>query len=362
MFAYTELLVSPTISVKKAIKIIHATGKKCVFVASESNELLGLFTDGDMRRFLLSGGSLNEEIVKAMNPSPSVIHSSVALDREAFNPQDQLIVYPVVNEENVLIDAIFWDEMPTQGQTKKKMLAEPITNVSTVVMAGGLGRRLYPYTKVLPKALIPIGDLPICSHVINSFKDYGCNDFHLILNHKKNIVKAFYNDIEKDYSMTYHEEVEFLGTAGGLTLLKDKIKTTFFLSNCDILVDVDYSCVYEYHKKHNNFITFIAATKDVEIPYGVIKMDEGGKIMMEEKPTFSFLTNVGIYLLEPEVIDGINENESIGMPDLITRFIEQGKKVEIFPVSGDAWLDMGQIEEMKNMQNVLEQRVQSKVK
>lgn len=353
MTQLTDFFVSPDISVRDAIDKINNTGRKVVFVIDEQQHLLGLFTDGDMRKYILRNGDISAPVRQAMNPAPVVFLEKDFASLRQEMCAHRMIVYPVVDGEGHLVRAVFWNEL----EAAQEKLKVPST-VSTVIMAGGLGTRLYPYTKVLPKALIPIGDLPICTHIMNSFREYGCSTFHLVLNHKKEMLKAYYHDMNMDCDIQYYDEQKFLGTAGGLYLLKGKVSDTCFVTNCDILVDVDYGCVYQYHKKEANLITVIGALKDVQIPYGVIKLGEKSNIQeISEKPEFSFLTMVGVYLLELEVIEGLKDEEFLHMPSLIRRYLEQGKKVGVFPVSGDQWLDMGQIEEMKQMAAVLDHRM-----
>ncbi len=351
--------VAPDVTVNDAIDKINMTGKKAVFFFFSEDHLLGLFTDGDMRQYVLRRGDLKAPIVRAMNPTPIVLKES---ERSRFSElirKYKMIVYPIVDVENRLTDAVFWNEIQNWDETfVPDQLPEEI---ETVIMAGGLGRRLYPYTKVLPKALIPIGEFPICTHVINNFKKYGCRRFHLVLNHKKNMIKAYYSEEKTDVDISFHEETKFLGTAGGLSLLKGKMKNAFFVSNCDILVDADYACIYKFHKMKKNKITVVGALKNVQIPYGVVnvegKNDSSAILSIDEKPKFSFLTNVGIYIIEPEVLDKIQEGEFVHMTDIISRYIAAGEQVGVFPVPGDSWLDMGQIEEMKQMISVLEKKV-----
>lgn len=350
-----KYMISPSASVRDAIDKINSTGKKAIFITDENQKLQGIFTDGDMRKFILRNGDINAPITEAMNHAPVVFHGSDLQAMKKDILERRLIVYPVVNKEGQLIQAVFWNEIEEESAHSTVQAIPPET--STVIMAGGLGTRLYPYTKVLPKALIPIGDFPICTHIMQSFRKYGCSNFHLILNHKKNMIKAYYSDEKHDYSITYHDEAQFLGTAGGLYLLKGKLNDTCFVTNCDILVDVDYECVYKFHKQEHSLITIIGALRDVQIPYGVIKLDGDSYLQdIEEKPKFSFLTNVGVYVLEPEVIDTLNDGEFIHMPDLIRRYLKLGKKVSVFPVSGEQWLDMGQLEEMKQMTAALEEK------
>lgn len=353
-----KYLVSPNISVKEAIEKISETGKKAVFIVDENKKLLGLFSDGDMRNYVLKNGNLSKPVKEAMNPAPIVLKATNEAEFKNIIKSSLHIVYPIVDEQGRIIDAAFWN------QIKDILRDNPAfslpENVHTVIMAGGLGRRLYPYTKVLPKALIPIGEYPICTHVINNFRKYGCHTFDLILNHKKNMIKAYYSEEKKDYNINFYDETEFLGTAGGLSMLKGKISDTFFVSNCDILVEADYSCIYKFHKKEKNLITVIGALKDVQIPYGIIHVEgkESAIHDIEEKPKFSFLTNVGVYVLEPEVVENMKSGEFVDMTDIITQYIKSGKKVGVFPVPGDSWLDMGQIEEMKQMTAALEKRME----
>jgi len=355
-----DFIVSPHISVREAVAKVNSTGKKTVFVVDDNEKLVGLFTDGDMRKYILRNGDMGARVSEAMNASPVVYRLKDEARLRSEMATRKMIVYPVVDDEGHLIQAYFWDEL-SAGMGNRKLRVPD--SVSTVIMAGGLGTRLYPYTKVLPKALIPIGELPICSHIMNSFMQCGCGQFHLILNHKHEMIKAYYKEESMSCDIQYHKEEAFLGTAGGLYLLKGKIHDTCFVTNCDILVDTDYGCVYHYHKKEKNLITVIGAIKDVQIPYGVIKLSAESDISeISEKPKFSFLTNVGVYLIEPEVIEDLKDNEFIHMPDLIRRYVDMGRKVGVFPVSGEQWLDMGQLEEMKRMTDVLEQRAKAELK
>ena len=168
-------------------------------------------------------------------------------------------------------------------------------------MAGGKGTRLYPYTKILPKPLIPLGDVTITDRIIASFQKYGCSKVFMVLNHKASMIRAYMADNPHDYALDFVKEETFLGTAGGIRLLKDKIHETFFLSNCDILLDADMECAYKTHKKMGNMVTIICAMKDFVIPYGVIETTENGAVtQIVEKPDYAMLVNTGVYVLEPE--------------------------------------------------------------
>lgn len=341
-----KYLVCPDKTVKDVISYMEDNELKAVIVADQERTLLGLFTLGDMRHYFLSGGVLSTNITVAMNKKPVVFNSRT--EAEAFLKTHKLIICPIVDENRTVIEIIA-DEKSSSEQISNSLCGVPL-----VIMAGGKGTRLYPYTKILPKALIPIGDYTITERIIQNFQKYGCNEICFILNHKANMIRSYFNEIEHDYSISYIQEESFLGTGGGLSLLKDKITSTFFLSNCDILVNADFECLYKTHKAHKNKITFVGAMKNVVIPYGVIETDENGSIKsMKEKPGFSFLTNTGVYIIEPEVINDLVDGEVIGLPDIAQRYIDKDENVGVFPISEKAWMDMGQFSEMESMMKEL---------
>lgn len=335
-------IVKPDKSVKDVLTIMDENSIKAVAVVDEDNRLLGLFTLGDMRKYFVQNGGLNEPITNAMNKKPIVFKSVY----EAKRYNGKLIVYPIVDEDGHLINML--------GNNIDEMYSNSLNDVSLVIMAGGKGTRLYPYTKILPKALMPIGELTISERIINLFKKYGCRDFHMILNHKAEMIKSYFMQLNKDYEITFEKEDAFLGTGGGLIYLKDNIKNTFFLSNCDILVDADLECIYKIHKKDGNKITIVCAMKDIEIPYGVVETNESSQLMsITEKPEYSFLTNTGLYVIEPEVLDDLKDKEFVHMTEIAMRYVRKGERVGVFPISEKSWMDMGQLDEMEKMKERL---------
>lgn len=340
-------LIKPDVNVRSAIQAIDEGKKKVIFIANDSKRLLGIFTDGDMRRYILKNGDLSAPISAAMNPTPITYHS-IEEAMEA-KKREKMVVYPIVNEEGILINALFWNEPDKNCISSTELAYTPL-----VIMAGGKGTRIYPYTKILPKPLIPIGDYTISERIINNFRQYGLKKVCFVLNHKASMIKSYYNDLDRDYDVDYVVENKFLGTGGGLSLLKGKIDSTFFVSNCDILINADLECIYRTHKMQKNKITFVCAMKNVIIPYGVIDLDESGRIKrMIEKPSFSFLTNTGLYVLEPEVIERMKEDEFIHLPQLAQQYIDNGENVGVFPISEKSWLDMGELSEMESMMKEL---------
>ncbi|WP_273130285.1 sugar phosphate nucleotidyltransferase [Bacillus weihaiensis] len=341
-----EFLIDEESTMLEAMALLDKIAKKVLFVVRD-NRFAAAITDGDIRRWILKKGSLNARVKDIANYSPKYIREKDKISAKEYMRKHSIEALPVLNEEEEIVSVVLWNDEEIEREGK---LQAPV-----VIMAGGLGTRLYPYTKVLPKPLIPIGEIPIVEHIINRFNKCGSNQFFLIVNHKKNMIKSYFNDIERDYEVNYADEDNPLGTGGGLSLLKGKIDSTFILSNCDILIEEDYEKIYDYHKKEKNLITMVCSLKNIKIPYGVIEINEAGEIeKMKEKPEFSFFTNTGMYIVEPQVIEELEENKSIGFPDIIEMYKHNGEKIGVYPISENAWLDMGQLDEMEKMRRRLE--------
>jgi dTDP-glucose pyrophosphorylase len=331
----------------EAMERLDATSKKVIFVQNDY-KLSAAITDGDIRRWILKKGNLDARVKDIANYNPLYLKENQKHEAKEFMKKNFIDAVPIVNNSMQIISVILLNE---EDIDKKKELGIPV-----VIMAGGLGTRLYPYTKILPKPLIPIGEIPIVEHIMNRFNQYGSDQFYLVVNHKKNMIKAYFNEFEKEYRVDYVDEDKPLGTGGGLSLLKGKIDSTFILSNCDILIEEDYEKIYNYHKKEKNLITMVCSLKNIRIPYGVIEISETGEIEnMKEKPELSFFTNTGMYIVEPKIIEELEEDKAIGFPDIIEQYKSQGEKIGIYPISENSWMDMGQIDEMEEMRRRLEQ-------
>lgn len=335
--------ISPDDSIRTAIRQLDETAKKLLVVV-RNDKLVGVITDGDIRRWILKNENLSMAVSRIMNTSPIVITRSetpLALD---IMKEKKIEGLPLVNEHMEVVDILFWNELNTSEERITEGKKVPV-----VIMAGGKGSRLYPYTKIIPKPLIPIGDTPIVERIMNQMMSYGFTEFYLTVNYRKELIKAYFNDDDR-YHLNFIEEKEPLGTAGSLSLLKDKITDSFFVSNCDILVDVNYEKLLDHHIKNENQITVVTAMKNYEVPYGVVSLDEEGRIQaLNEKPSYEFLVSTGLYVLEKGTLNDLPEGVPFDMPDLIRLCLQNGKKAGVYPVMDSTWLDMGEFSEMRKM-------------
>ena len=329
------------LTVSEAMQAIDNNACGIIFLVDEKNALIGCITDGDIRRYLLSGGKMGDSAFEAANKKPRFARSMDEA-KNLYHKRNYVII-PVLNENNTIVELYAGDS----GFQKKQRKS---INIPVVINAGGKGTRLDPFTRVLPKPLIPVGELPIIELIMQEYQTYDCNEFHIIVNYKKELMKAYFADSERDYNITWYDEDKPLGTGGGLSLLKGKFNSTFFFANCDALLTANYDSMVKFHKENGNSITMICAYKNLSIPYGVVEMGTNGVIEnMKERPLMSFLTNTGIYIVEPEVVDDMIDGESIGFPDVVERQRNKGRQVAVFPVSENDWMDMGQISELEKM-------------
>lgn len=336
-----KFIVKKHDTVKQAMEKMDENGKEIVYVLND-NKLVGSLSDGDVRRFILNDGDISNSVDNAMHTEPVTIYEiDYNKTQDLFNTNTGINSIPELNEDNSIRTILFRDT----EQIHKEKLTTPV-----VIMAGGKGTRLYPYTKILPKPLIPIGDTPIVERIINRFNKFGSNNILMSVNYKKNMIKSYFNDVKTDYEISYYEENKPLGTGGSLSLMKDKLRETFFVSNCDILIDADYTSIYDFHKKNKYDVTMVASVKNTIIPYGVLKLDKEGLLeSTEEKPEYTHLINTGMYLLEPTIVDLVPDDKFTDLPTVITEAKNKGLRIGVYPVSENSWLDMGQIKEMENM-------------
>lgn len=346
----TPFLIPPEGTVVDALQKLDGNGKGILFVTDADRMLAGVLTDGDIRRWLIRTGKVQGVVRQMMNQKPKVIYRKEISRAQEFMRQYVIAALPVVNAKGKLLDIVFREEREdTESDPSDALRETPV-----VIMAGGKGTRLWPYTKILPKPLIPVGDIPIMERIIGRFRDYGVRDFYVTMNYRKSMIRAYFNENAADYRLTYVEEDQPLGTAGSLGLIREPFSRPFVVTNCDVLIHADYGDILKLHEETGNELTIVAALKHIVVPYGVIHSSENGAVSsMEEKPKLSYFVNTGMYVLNPALLREIPKDTFFHMTDLADRLMREGRKVGMYPVSEESFLDMGEFEEMRRMEQKL---------
>lgn len=339
-------VISKEMTIKEAMHRIEAGLQKTVFL-TEGGKLKGCLTDGDVRRHLLNGGSINDNVCQIVNFNPQYFYEDDVIDYHNYMIAHMISSLPIVDSQMHLVRIEFLSNRSTEHHQIEE-------NVPVVMMAGGLGTRLKPYTEIIPKPLIPIGSKTITEHIFDKFEASGCNDFYMIVNYKKSLIEAYFKDMDHYINLKFIEEPFFMGTAGGIQLLKQRITSNFFIVNCDVLVDFDYYQIWKKHMSNHNILTIVSAKKVITIPYGTIASDENDIVSdLIEKPQLTYHINTGMYLCDSKIIEYIKDEEKIDMPDLIKRCISAGERVGQVVIGQQNWYDMGQPKELELMKKRL---------
>lgn len=336
------------ISIGKETSIISALkqmdeNKLKLLMVLEDDRFHSLLSIGDIQRAIIANVPLNTQVSEILRAEVRV--ASVKDDKEkikSYMKERRNDFMPIVDDDSYVVDVIFWEDI---FQTKQK--TQSFLDIPVVIMAGGQGSRLRPLTNVLPKPLIPIGDQTMLEDIMDRFVESGCHDFFISVNYKAETIKQYFSNLNNlNYNIVYFQEDKPLGTAGSLHLLKDKINTTFFVSNCDIIIDEDYAEILQFHKQNENEVTVIAAMKHYAIPYGTLETGSLGRLQsIQEKPELTFKINTGMYILEPNLINEIPTNEFYHITHLIEKLILEGRKVGVFPINEGSWTDIGSWDE-----------------
>lgn len=340
-----SLLIAKNATIKEAMQRLNQCAEKILFVVDEEERLVGAVTDGDIRRGLIKGTEFATRIENIMHHGCiSLKHSGQDLEARAKRIiiDKKVEQIPVLDDNGSIVDVILWTDILTE---KEHLTTKQLQPNQVVIMAGGKGTRLDPFTKILPKPLIPIGEKPVIEVIMDGYYKCGFHKFIYTLNYKKEYLKLFLKEGDFPYSIDYVEESKFFGTAGGLSLLKDKMEDTFFVSNCDSILDVDFEEVLDWHREHGAAITIVGCHNEVKIPFGVLEISDGRLDKILEKPSHDMIINTGVYIMEPHVISYIPEGEYMDMNQLID-LVSTKEKVTVFPVSG-GWFDIGQWAEYK---------------
>jgi len=342
-------IISLHASLKDTIKILEKNKNKCLIVSNKKFLLFGTITDGDIRRAILKGANFNSSINKFYNSNPFVIKKKskdsilTNLDKAKLKSKLKYDMYdvtviPVVNLQNKIVDIITKDDI-----FKKKIIDHNVLkNTPVVIMAGGQGVRLKPATYILPKPLMPINNKSVIEIIIDNFRQYGVNKFIISVNYKTRLLKSFFKELKPKYKVFFLDENKPLGTVGALSKLRNKLKTDCIISNCDVIFNIDYIALYNFHKIGNFDLTLVASEKTQQIPYGSCVINKQGLLKkIVEKPKLNYLANVGLYFVKSKVLKIIPKDKKFDVNELINKMKKRKMKVGVFPVGNDAWHDIG---------------------
>jgi choline kinase len=338
----TKISISKNKTLLDAYKQMDLLDSKLLIVLDDK-KFISLISAGDIQRAIIQNNPLSALIKDNLRTNIKIgTENDTYEDIKNMMINYRMEFFPVIDSENNIIKVHFWEDIFNE---KHQQISNTF-NLPVVIMAGGFGTRLKPLTNVLPKPLIPIGEESILENIMNSFHQYGCNNFYISVNYKASLIDYYLKNQNLPYQTNLFKEDKPLGTAGSLHLLKEKINQTFFVSNCDILINQDYAEILKFHQENKNEITLVAALKNYSIPYGTINTIENGILeSLSEKPDLTFKINTGMYILEPHLLHEIPEDTFFHITYLIEKVKNRNGNVGVFPISEKSWTDIGNWEE-----------------
>lgn len=334
MNSWQEVLVTSGKSIREAAQVLDRSSMQIALVVDEAQRLLGTITDGDIRRGILKGLSLEESVQRIMNPAPTVARIDDSRESMlALMQRKQLHHVPVVDQERRVVGLETLDALIQTRQRPN----------SVVLMAGGLGSRLRPLTDDCPKPMLKVGTKPLLETILDNFIEHGFRRFYISVNYMAQTVQSYFGDGSRwGVDISYLHETQQLGTAGALSLLPGKPIEPILVMNGDVLTKVNFSQLLEFHNSHRAQGTMCVREYDFQVPYGVVSITGHRLEAIEEKPVQRFFVNAGIYVLEPEALDFIPANTRFDMPSLFERLVELRQETVVFPIR-EYWLDIGQM-------------------
>lgn len=341
--SHPELVLAPSATLRAAMEVITRSQIGIALVCDARRKLLGIVVDSDIRRALLRGDSMDVPISRAMNPRPFTLDSSLPLEKvtEAFRRTHKAYI-PLVDKAGRLVDLA--------GMVEHLAVEEEESNW-VVVMAGGQGTRLRPFTETTPKPMMRIGDKPLLELLVSRLVASGFKKFIFTVNYLADqIVEHFHDGSAWGAQIEYVRERRELGTAGALSLISRDLDRTFMVMNGDVLTKVNFRALLDFHKSDGNMATLCVREYDFQVPYGVVQVRDHKLAGLVEKPVHRFFVNAGIYVLEPAVLKRLKKGKSRDMPDLIEELRKaRPRGVGCFPIQ-EYWLDIGRVEDYRRAQ------------
>lgn len=342
-----QFLIQIDKSIKAALKKFTVVSSNTLIVVNKNQSYLGTISNGDVRNAILKNKKLSTKIKSIYNKNSTFYYVNNYNENQISKSflDNNFDFIPIINEKKKVVKLIkLLDFLKNKNHLKKNNNIKKnknLQNINAVIMAGGLGTRMAPFTEVLPKALVPIKGKPIINRIIDNFLDYGLKNLWLTINFKGQLLKSYLSETKYKKNINYYEEKRQLGTVGALKFIKNKLSRNFILTNCDTIIKTDYSKLIAFHLKNKLDITIVASAKNFDIPYGVCKLDnENNFIKLEEKPNIQMLINSGMYVINSNIINLIPSSK-FDMNNLLLKVKSANKKIGVYPVSDEAWIDVG---------------------
>jgi len=330
-----DIVVNPTISIGKVLQVIEDGVKQIALVVDEDKKLIGTVNDGDIRRAILNGYSLDDSIENIYFNNPTVVDINDLSKEEIINicRTKKIHQIPIVDDKGKVVGLEVLDELISKKSKTNKVF----------LMVGGLGTRLRPLTENTPKPMLKVGSQPILQTIVGKFAGCGYTNIVMCVNYKSHIIQDYFGDgSEFGVNIEYILEEQRMGTAGALSLLKEKPTEPFFVMNGDLLTDLNFEKMLDFHEEYDAKATMCVREYDIEVPYGVVNVANENITSIEEKPIHNFFVNAGIYILDPDCLDLIPRDEFYDMPSLFEKMILNNNKTISFPLQ-EYWLDIGRI-------------------
>ena len=339
-------------TIKDALNKLELNKFKCLVVVDQKFKLVGTITDGDIRRALIKGARFDSTLKRYCFKNPFYIkhQRNDKIKKIITNRlQDRLGLIPAVDKNKKVVKVILdrqFEDFTKKFSTKKN------NSTTVVIMAGGKGTRLLPHTSVLPKPLLPINEKSMIENIIEKFYNFGFENFYITVNYKNELLNLFFKNLSKKYKIKIINEKFPLGTAGSLSLLKNKIKKDFFVINCDSLINCDYLSLFNYHKQNKFDLTLVVSKRNATLPYGLCKTNNKGHLVkLQEKPKINFLANTGFYVFNKSSLNQVPKNKDFDMNFLIEKMIKKKKKIGVYPVDENDWQDFGNWQDFNKFNN-----------
>ena len=337
-------LINENDNLKIALDYLNKNPDKCLVVQDNKGRLLGTITDGDIRRSILKGLDFQSKIGKIYNKKPFFIKYKGKIDNINISKKilNNYSVIPLIDSNKKIINLLSKNLVSKKKQFKNKKIKFDIQFVPVVIMAGGEGKRLLPHTAIIPKPLLPYKGKSLAEHIISKFQDYGFYNFIFTIKYKSNLMKAYFSNLAKKTKINFVQELKSLGTAGSLKKLVKKKDKTYFVINCDSLINCDYISLLNFHKDNKNDVTLVISRKNQVFNYGSCIIKKNGTLKkIIEKPSTTHLANTGLYVMEKKTFNLIKKNEFLNMNQLIERLLKRKFKVGVYPINDDDWQDLG---------------------